>query len=119
MSINYARMPGTGDLPGDSSNPNSPDYDHESDERDDERAEFYRDEICKMPGVIAECCLADEVWLPAAIALTAGDYAGFANMWREAVRRDIDERIDWKADACGISRSSAARRLWRSYGGGE
>lgn len=35
MSLNYARMPGFGDLAGDSRHPNSPDYDEPAFGRDD------------------------------------------------------------------------------------
>jgi hypothetical protein len=35
LSLNYARMPGSGDLLGDSSHPNSPDYEEPAFGRDD------------------------------------------------------------------------------------
>lgn len=45
---NYARFPGPGDLPGDSSHPNSPDYDDSRDEAVDELVDEYRDDPAKL-----------------------------------------------------------------------
>lgn len=59
---NYARMPGFGDLPGDDSNPNSPDYDGSLEEAVDTLAEEYaRDpDMCRKADDWNDGCQSEE-----------------------------------------------------------
>jgi hypothetical protein len=95
MNVNYNRMPGFGDLPGDNNNPNSPDYIEPSYGEDDAECD-----------VAAQLVAADEVGALvsdvrgslAFLAWVAGQdipdryLPGFRNLDRQA--RSLDRAVD-------------------------
>ena len=111
--MNYSRMPGPGDLPGDSKHPNSPDHDSSRDEWIDERATGladarmadhdavteaveevigFSDYTDTMAGEMAAVLVASEA------AFEAEAVRFFANLYKR-VKKDIRDEAESEAEA--------------------
>lgn len=114
-----SRFPGPGDLPGDNTNPNSPDFDNEQAERDDEAATAALDLIRNHPAILRETWLDDDELAAAGAALAPETPEGdieFVRIWRGARDRYIEELIETEMLEHGhADRRRAAENLARIY----
>ena len=83
----------------------------EARERDEQLAEFYKDDLRKLPAILEEVALSDEENAAAAAALAGGDAHEFIRIWREARDRYVDELVETRADETGAGLAETAKRL--------
>ena len=91
---NFNRFPGMGDLSGDSSNPNSPDYDNEAADHRQEMADSTIATLRELPKLLGEVALDEAQARRAALALSKGDAIEFTRIFTEARDTYADELIE-------------------------
>lgn len=109
MALNDRNMPGFGDLPGDSSNPNSPDY---REPAGDDRTAAVIERLCNLPTILGEVALDEEQSVKASAALKDGDLLELARIWIEARDQHVERLIEVRQNAdWHLSEYEAAKQL--------